>query len=311
MAESDIMLQDKVRGMSANYLRSGYALQVVLPATPGNRLQVLFRTSRESSRGEGGKAVTGGLGVEASRDSYDMLPNWDVRDAISIRPASADCSREEGSQFSPRSVQVGGAEDMTTLQLLVAHDSILLGTDQLENVLPGLYQLCMHYMGRTRADTPPFYAVPSSSATGVSIRLQRAATALTVNSLQPAMGLRAAVPRCQGNLITLSLLIPPTNSEMLDFSWSLPSLSKSLPLAGAEERTGTVWIWFVPPETHCNSSLKNLSKETSAVMPASYGFTNPLGEDNVDPLSPRTKWTHAYLNGSFLDESLKMLQVIQ
>jgi hypothetical protein len=166
-----VQVQDTVKGVSANYITSGHGLQAVLPGSRGNRIKILFRQF----------------------SGY----TWHASDAVSVRPSTSDCS-------DPAQQPWFGAAGL----LAVGEDGVL-EADGIDDTLPGLYQLCLHFKGKSlAAQHATKDAMPSASATGISVRVQIAATSLTVNSVKAARGLRAAMPHTTGNSISLTLLRP-------------------------------------------------------------------------------------------------------
>jgi len=245
----------------------------VLPSIRGNRVQLLFAAQR--------------LGDSA----------WHPTDAVSIRAADSDCS------LPPALLNESTAQ---AALILLGRDDLLqedLLTARLASLPPGLYQLCFHARSRTAVAPPPGYAVPSPSATGISLRLQRAATQLTVNSIMPAGGLRAVVPRTSGNHISIALRAPQTP---MTSGQGLAGVSLAAPFLAARDSsnaTGThsIRVWLVSPATHCNDTLSVVAPAEEASIQATY---QPPLADN----SSGAGTVVVELSGSELDAALATLR---
>ena len=276
-----LVVHRRVEGVSANYLDSGHGLQVVMPARPGNRVRLRLPpvtlgapTANPANRSAGNVSSNGsnrsnlpantsapaGANTSAAAPAASM---W-----IALRPPAADCSDLPPARRAAGAAGGGGG------LFEVGRDELVSMEDaaRLARMVPGLYQLCVYAAPSTLILPPPHHAVPSHAATGISVRLQSSAAAMTVNAVQAAGGLRAALPLVAGNQLSLTLAgtVDARNASLGGLPHTHAAPAAPAPAPAAPAPAVPVWVWMVSPRLHCNASIGALDLTRQAALPALF-----------------------------------------
>ena len=187
-------IQNRIDAMRVNFLIPNKGVRLRLPRNVGNRIWI--SDNRPNASNFTGFAMSliqpqGDCGD--FRDAPPLCNNSSQNDTSRNTSISNACSIHNGSHISGL--------------MPLAENGMVMDTQQLSQMEPGLYQVCVQKLDEIRTHA---VTAPGLGSTGISVSIHEDIWGFQSNGITPGKGTRVSLPLVPGN--TLSYVVPSASA---------------------------------------------------------------------------------------------------